>query len=77
MNSLSLSDTLSIKKAISIIVNFKLSASEIALELMKIQLIDGQEVDLCVAYLDCCMENCVVYNKLFADIIQVKIQLKI
>jgi len=77
MNILSLSDTIAIKKVISIILNLNLPPSEIALELMKIQLIDGQEVDLCIEYLDCCFENCVVYNKFFTDIIQVNIQLKI
>ncbi|KAL5238479.1 hypothetical protein ACI65C_005889 [Semiaphis heraclei] len=31
---------------------------------------EDDEVDLCVAYLDCCFENCTVYNKFFTDIIQ-------
>ncbi|XP_015363437.1 PREDICTED: pre-mRNA-splicing factor CWC22 homolog [Diuraphis noxia] len=70
MNILSLSNTIAIKKAISIILNLNLTPFEVALELLKIQLIDGQEVDLCIEYLDCCFENCGVYNKFFTDIIQ-------
>jgi len=57
------------------IVNLNLLPSEIALELMTIKMKPGQEILLCMEYMECCFENSAVYNKHFADIIQVKIQL--
>lgn len=53
-----------------------LSAYEIVTELMQIKLKPGQEMKLCLIYLDCCFENSVVYNRFFGDIIQVNIKLK-
>ncbi|XP_025196645.1 pre-mRNA-splicing factor CWC22 homolog [Melanaphis sacchari] len=69
-NMFSLSSNISIKKTISIMVNLKLSSLDIALELMQIKLKPGQEMQLCLTYLDCCFENSVVYNKFYGSILQ-------
>lgn len=53
-----------------------LPAYDIVTELMQIKLKPGQEMKLCLIYLDCCFENSVVYNKFFGDILQVNIKLK-
>jgi len=72
---LSLNNCLGIKKVIRMLVNLNLPPSEIALELMKIKLEPGQEIILCMEYLECCFENSAEYNKYCAEIIQVNIQL--
>eukprot|EP00102_Acyrthosiphon_pisum_P008719 XP_003245730.1 PREDICTED: pre-mRNA-splicing factor CWC22 homolog [Acyrthosiphon pisum] len=67
---LTLSNRLAKKKIICMIVNSNLLPSEIALELMAIKMKPGQEIVLCMEYLECCFEHSDVYNKHFADIIQ-------
>ncbi|KAF0749962.1 pre-mRNA-splicing factor CWC22, partial [Aphis craccivora] len=69
-NNCSLSSNIAIKKTIKLIINLNLSAYEIVTELMQIKLKPGQEMKLCLIYLDCCFENSVVYNRFFGDIIQ-------
>lgn len=63
------------QKIISMLVNLDLSPHEIALEFMKIKMKLGREMVLCVEYMECCFENCAVYNASYADILQVKIEL--
>jgi len=55
------------------IVNSNSLPYEIALELMAIKMKPGQEIVLCLEYLEYCFEKKAVYNKHFADIIQVRI----
>lgn len=71
-----MSSNIAIKKTIKLIVNLNLSAYDIVTELMQIKMKPGQEMKLCLIYLDCCFENSVEYNKFFGDIIQVNIKLK-
>ncbi|XP_060857015.1 pre-mRNA-splicing factor CWC22 homolog [Metopolophium dirhodum] len=69
-NMLILSNRLAKKKIICMMVNSNLLPSQIALELMAIKMKPGQEIVLCMEYMECCFENSAVYNKHFADIIQ-------
>jgi len=71
---LTLNNRLATKKIICMIVNSNLLPSEIAIELMAIKMKPGLEIVLCMEYLECCFEYSAVYNKHFADIIQVRIQ---
>jgi hypothetical protein len=57
-------------------VNLKLPPLDIALELMQIKLKPGQEMKLCLVYLDCCFEHSIIYNTVFGNIIQVNIKFK-
>ncbi|CAI6358713.1 unnamed protein product [Macrosiphum euphorbiae] len=68
---LKLCSRLATKKIICMMVNSNSHPYEIALELMAIKMKPGQEIVLCLEYLEYCFEKKAVFNKHFADIIQI------